>query len=220
MEGIEGFKQEVERIKALVESVESFEVQLDAEQIRQIATRPTRNSLHSWPGMENLHFESQAVVNLIDRRFKDVEGFDRIWEFYSEMYRSRLAEVFGRRYNDSDSDNDYNTVSKSGAIMSMPTSDADRPLSTPFLGTASFYVDCTVWDDTSLAFIFASDRETFFDTQGKWYDDTDDDEFPDIRNRHLYVLIGAYDRLGSFTRSPLLSTRLGMSMIRSKGQYQ
>jgi len=77
--------------------------------------------------------------------------------------------------------------------MSMRTSDADCPLSTPSLGTASFYVDCAVWDDTSLAFIFGSDRETFFDTQGKWYDDTDDDEFPNVRNRHLYVLIGTHD---------------------------
>jgi len=185
------FANELERFKTLVESTESFQLQLDLVEVRRMARR-----LYATMGpdsarvVDQLSFEDPPFVNLIDRRHKDVEDRSAVWKAFSDVYLGRLVAV---NVPNSDSGHDYTSyVARLSAdahsnILSTPLPTTDRPVLTPSLGTITIWVTYVVWDDISIAFSVEYD--------GSLHGIGDHIiEVAGARERNLHILVGTHDR--------------------------
>jgi len=150
-----GFEQELDHLRAIVESTESFQLKLDVEKVEDMAMQLYYHNPDSARVVEHLSFENPPFVNLIDRRKKDVKDRKAIWENMSDVYLGRIVAV---NIPSSDSDYDYDnhlaslSTDARTKASSVPPSTMNRPDLTPSLGSITVWVTYVVWDDVSLAF--------------------------------------------------------------------
>ena len=188
------FEQKLDRLKVVVESIESFQLKLDVEKVEYMAIQLYYHDLDSARVVEHLPFENPPFVNLIDRQKKDVEDRKAIWKKFSDVYLSRLVAV-----NLQSNDSGYNYDSylerlskdtKINILSRPPLPESNRPALSPSLGNITIWVTYVVWDNVSIAFSVEYDGSL---------DGVRDYiiEVADARERNLHVLVGTHDRTSS-----------------------
>jgi len=149
------FDKKVERLTALRDSVQLYHLHLDAQAVDDITTTVYRSEGQAfWNLVDSLTFEVRPFVKLIDRQSLHDDERTAVCAGFGNQYLARLFVV----HSDHDSSNDYNdylaklSTEQDAALPGKTPYSADRPLSTPSLGTLTVYVTHVVWDSLSVAF--------------------------------------------------------------------
>jgi len=138
------FKQELNRLRALVDTIESFQLVLDAEEVKKMARQFYRHNSESARVVEHLPFANPPLVNLIDRWNIDVEDRKALWKNFSDIYLGRLVAV---NIPSSDDNYDYDSYlerlskdARTGVPVKPPRPKSDRPVLTLSLDTITIWV--------------------------------------------------------------------------------
>jgi len=185
---METAEEKLSRLKALAANVDGFCLQLKLEEMQKIAANIyTIEGRSLAPLVEDLPYEQPPAVNLIDRR--NIASREHIWAALTDLYHKRLVAVNSDPSSSSDYDDYIAKLTASDTLPPEPKSplSADRPLTTPALGTIIISIMHVVWDDKSMA--LSIDYSGYMTgVNGSAID------FAGARQRDLFALIGTHDR--------------------------
>jgi len=181
-------KEKLRRLEALATNVDVFCLQLKVEEMQKIAANMYTIHGRSLARLvEDLPYAQPPSVNLIDRR--SIVGREHIWTALSDLFHKRLVAVNSSPSSSKDYDDYLAILSASNTLPPEPKPPlgADRPLTTPSLGTIAFSIKHVVWDDVSMA-LSINYSGYLTGVNGALFD------FAGATQYDLHALIGTHDR--------------------------
>jgi len=149
---MESAEDKLARLTAVATNVDSFCLHLNLAEVRQLATDVfIIRGRESTRVIEELAFESDPCTILVDRQTKS--GREQIWNTLSDLYLQRLVAVNSGPAASSDYSAYVASLSTDYPTQQEQTTSTnlDRPLLTPSLGTTTISLMKVVWDDASMA---------------------------------------------------------------------